>query len=52
MYFRITITTEGIFKNQVFTLYVIKAQCREWNRLKPVFFGIIHCIFEYLIGRI
>ena len=29
--------TERIFKNQVFTLYVIKAQCRDCYRLKPVF---------------
>ena len=29
---------------KIFTLYVIKAQCRDWCRLKPVFFGIIHCI--------
>ena len=35
--------TERIFKNQVFTLYVLKAQYRDWYRLKPVFFGIIHC---------
>ena len=30
-------TTERFLKNQVFTLYVIWAQCREWYRLKPVF---------------
>ena len=31
-------------KKQVFTLYVIQTQCRDWYRLKPVFFGLIHCI--------
>ena len=31
--------TERIFKNHVSTLYVIKAQCRDWYRLKPDFLG-------------
>ena len=31
--------TERFFKSQVFTLYVIQAQCRNWYRLKPGFLG-------------
>ena len=31
--------TERIFKNKVVTLYFIKAQCRNWYRLKPGFLG-------------
>ena len=32
-------STERIFNTQVFTLYVIQAQCRDCYRLKPVFLG-------------
>ena len=32
-------STERFFKNQVFTLYVIQAHCRDWYILKPVFWG-------------
>ena len=31
--------TERFFKNQVFTLYVIQAQCRDSYKLKPRFLG-------------
>ena len=31
--------TERIFKNQVFALFVIQVQCRDWCRLKLGFLG-------------